>query len=115
MNKVQRVYDITAKLIEFLETSAETDRDEKIKLIEDVLEEREHFIQQLAGPYTDEENELGSQLVDLNEKLAILLNKVKQDIQKDIKELNRKKQSNQKYVNPYQNLSTDGMFYDKKN
>ena len=60
------------------------------------------------------EEELGKKLVKLNQQVERLLQKQKQEIQQDIKQLHLQKESNQKYTNPYESLSIDGVFYDKR-
>lgn len=115
MNKVQAIYDYTVELLDFLENKPEIDRDEKIQVINELLEKREKEIIVLSEPYSDQEMELGKHLVDLNKKLTMFLEREKLMIQKDIKDLHSKKESNQKYTNPYENISMGGVFYDKKN
>lgn len=112
MSALQQYFECTTELIAMLQSGI--DRDEKTDQVERVLEKRTELIKDIQGPYSDEEKELGKQLLKLEETLASLLAKEKLEIQKDIKDLKMKKASNTKYVNPYQNLSTDGMFYDKK-
>jgi flagellar protein FliT len=109
---VKQAYDCTLDIIKVLQ--AVTDRDKKIAQVDAALEIREQLLQQIAAPYTHEEKQIGQQLILLNQKLSQLLDKEKMLIQKDIKDITLKKESNTKYVNPYQNLSTDGMFYDKR-
>ncbi|WP_442600416.1 flagellar protein FliT [Neobacillus sp. D3-1R] len=109
---VKQAYDCTLELLQKLQSNI--DRDEKIVQVEAALETREQLLQQLSAPYTDEEKQLGQQLIQLNQRLSQLLSREKMLIQKDIKDLTIKKESNTKYVNPYQSLSTDGMFYDKR-
>jgi flagellar protein FliT len=113
VSAVREVYQLTIKLIEFLE-SANEDRNEKIQRVEALLAQREVFLNELNSPYTSDEMELGQKLIQMNTKLLNLLNAEKNAIQKDIKGLMAKKESNTKYVNPYQSLATDGMFYDKR-
>jgi flagellar protein FliT len=115
VNRVQAVFDHTAKLLDLLENNPELDRDKKTQLIHELLEKREKEISELSAPYTDQEMELGRRIVDLNKKVEILLSREKFLIQKDIKELHAKKVSNQKYSNPYEGFSTGGVFYDKRN
>lgn len=115
MNKVQTLYDHTAKLLDLLENKPEMDRDEKIQQIQGLLELREIEINKLNGAYTDQEQDLGAKLLHLNKKLSQLLEREKMFIQKDIKDLHTRKESNQKYVNPYGGISTGGVFYDKRN
>jgi flagellar protein FliT len=115
VNKVQKIYDYTVKLLDLLANKFETDRDKKIQMINELLEKREKEINGLSEPYSDQEMEFGRLLMDMNKKLTLLLNHEKLLIQKDIKDLHKKKESNQKYTNPYENISTGGIFYDKKN
>lgn len=112
MSLVERLYALTAELIERLEQGS--DRDEKIGWIDKALEEREQLLQKLKPPYSEDEKALGKKLLDLNVCMSQLLQKEKALIQKDIKGLSIKKESNNKYVNPYQSMATDGMFYDKR-
>jgi flagellar protein FliT len=112
MSSVERLYALTAGLIEKLELG--NDRDEKIGWIEGALEERDQLMKGLMPPYSEGEKALGKKLLDLNVRLSQLLQKEKALIQKDIKGLSIKKESNNKYVNPYQSMATDGMFYDKR-
>jgi flagellar protein FliT len=109
---VKRVYECTLQLTQLFE--AHQERDEKILQIEELLAQRETLLKDMSGPYSDEEKELGKQILILNEKLDEYLKKEKVEIQIDINNLNKKKESNNKYANPYENVSTDGMFYDKR-
>ena len=113
MSAVQEFYEATIELIQILQ-KPQSERDEKILKVEELLEKREVLMKEIIPPYTPEEAELGKQVVQVNARLEELLGAEKVSIQKDIKNLQAKKESNTKYVNPYQNLSTDGMFYDKK-
>ena len=115
MNRVQAIYDYTVQLLELLEDKPGMDRDEKIQQIQELLELREIEINKLNGAYTDQEQELGAKLLHLNKKLPQLLEREKMFIQKDIKDLHTRKESNQKYVNPYEGISTGGVFYDERN
>jgi flagellar protein FliT len=112
MSSVERLYALTAELIERLKQGS--DRDEKIGWIEAALEERDQLMKETQPPYSEGEKALGKKLLDLNVRLSQLLHKEKALIQKDIKGLSIKKESTNKYVNPYQSMATDGMFYDKR-
>jgi len=110
---VKEFHEATIELIQILQSS-QGERDEKVLKVEELLDRREVLMKEIIPPYTLEEAELGKQIVQLNSMLEQLLKAEKVSIQKDIKNLQAKKESNTKYVNPYQNLSTDGMFYDKR-
>jgi flagellar protein FliT len=113
VSAVIEFYRLTSQLIELLE-KPHMDRDQKIAQAESLIDQRETVMKGIFPPYTPEEAELGKELIQLDARLTRLLQAEKGLIQMDIKGLQTKKESNTKYVNPYQNLSTDGMFYDKK-
>ena len=112
MKAIQDFIKTTSQLISVLET--EPDRNQKIELIETLLEKREQSMAKIQPPFSESEQDLGKQVVELNQRVTLLLEQQKAEIQRDLKQLNVKKESTNKYVNPYQSLSTDGMFYDKK-
>lgn len=112
MRAVQQFHELTVQLIEFLESSA--GRDEKIQRTTELLEKRQRLMTEINPPFSNEEKEIGAAAITLNKKLNDLLSKEKILIQKDIKELSRKKESTNKYENPYNSLLIDGMFYDKR-
>ncbi|CAM3979325.1 flagellar protein FliT [Mesobacillus zeae] len=113
MSAVETFYAHTASMVDLLE-SGEIDRDEKISAVEMLLEKREGLMAAMVPPYTEKEQILGQQLISLDQKLTKLLSSELAGIQRDLKGLNEKKESNMKYVNPYQNMSIDGMFYDQR-
>lgn len=113
MSAVMEFYRVTVELIQQLETSF-GEREEHITNIELSLNQREALISEMIPPFTPKEVEVGRELVQLNSKLEKILETKKIMIQKDIKNIQTKKESNTKYVNPYHNVSTDGMFYDKR-
>lgn len=113
MEALQTFYDKTVKLIELLQQ--EMERDEQIEQIERLLNEREMAMNHIKPPFSSEQQELGKQLVQLDKQIVPLLKKFKLDIQKDMKQVAIKKESNNKYVNPYDFGAIDGIFYDKRN
>ena len=115
MAAVQSYCTATAQLIQLLEQKLEPDRDSRIGQIEKLLEEREQAAKQFSPPFSPEEEQLGRLALMQDAKLKALLQQEKNEIQKDLNQLNKKKLSSDKYVNPYQNTITDGMFYDKRN
>ncbi|CAM3951883.1 flagellar protein FliT [Mesobacillus thioparans] len=113
MSVVIQFHHLTTELIQLLEDRG-IDRDDKITRVEELLVKRETLIGDIHPPYSPEEMEIGKKLNQLNGRLSQLLKLEKAAVQKDIKDLQNKKESNTKYVNPYQSLATDGMFYDKR-
>lgn len=113
MSAVIQFYQLTTDLIQLLENT-DVERDDKIAMVEELLNQRETLIGAIRPPFTPDEMEIGKKLNQLNGRLSQLLKVEKAAVQKDIKDLQNKKESNAKYVNPYQSLATDGMFYDKR-
>jgi flagellar protein FliT len=112
---VSQLFNVTKELYELLEQPTRKEkRDETIEEIRRLLSQRDVLIQQLQPPYSEEEKKLGMQLVSLNEVINEKLQQLKQQIQQDLNMMKQKKMANRKYMNAYQSLAIDGMFYDKK-
>lgn len=112
MNGIQKFFDLTVNLINLYQDV--TDRDKRISETERLLELRENVMKNITSPTNNAERELLKKCKQLNDHLNGLMLKEKQNIQKDIKELKTKKESTNKYVNPYENFNPDGIFYDRK-
>ncbi|CAH0237460.1 hypothetical protein SRABI96_02839 [Peribacillus sp. Bi96] len=112
---IQTFHDLTAELLAVLEDQAMAERDDKIERIIQLIDQRDELLSQIKPPFTGEEQQLGRATMLLNQQVDRLLMLQKQEIQRDIQEINKKKQSSNKYTNPYENLTIDGMFYDKRN
>lgn len=113
MSVVKEYFEETEALLVLLKKERR-DRDSFLQEIETVVEKRQALIQSMKPPYTEEEERIGKHCMLLDKEVDALLQHEKQQIQLDINGLKKHKQSRQKYVNPYQSLQTDGMFYDKK-
>ncbi|MED4402781.1 flagellar protein FliT [Metabacillus fastidiosus] len=115
MSAVGQVYDLTEKLFHLVENEVKAeDRDELIEEISSLLDEREDLLKDVVPPFTEEEQLKGKQIVLWNERINSEFIKIKAEVQKSISNLKKTKTTTQKYVNPYQNTSLDGMFYDKR-
>jgi flagellar protein FliT len=112
---VSELFAVTKELHKCLHRPVSKEqRDETIEEIQRLLDKRDSLMGQLQPPYSEEEQELGMQMVSLNEAIAEKLQQLKQQIQQDLKAIKQKKMANQNYMNSYQSLEIDGMFYDKK-
>jgi flagellar protein FliT len=112
---VSGLFTVTKELHELLhQPISKEQRDETIEAIHRLLDERDSLIEKLQPPYSEEEQELGMKMVSLNEAIHVKLKHLKQQIQQDLMVIKQKKTANQNYMNPYQPLSIDGMFYDKR-
>ncbi|TRZ36933.1 flagellar protein FliT [Niallia circulans] len=110
MEAIKQCYAITGELIGYLKSDGEKESDKISRL----LDQRKAALTLLTKPSTENEKKLGVALLQQDKELLELLHAEKRSIQQDIRELKLKKNSNQKYVNPYQSLQTDGIYYDKR-
>ena len=113
MTAIQAFQNVTMELIETLQQE-EHDRDERIKKIQSLLNQREELLKLIQPPFSPQEKELGKQLIKLDQQVKQLMGKQKIDIMQDLKSARMKKQSNQKYTNPYESMGVDGIFFDKQ-
>lgn len=112
VNGLQLFYDLTVQLIKLYQ--GEGEREERIEETNRLLTSRDEAMKKVTPPTTDAEHELLNRCKQLNDHLNGLMKQEKVQIQKDIKELSLKKESTNKYLNPYNNINPDGMFYDRK-
>lgn len=113
MAAIQDFQNVTMELIETLQQEKQ-DRDAKIKKIQTLLNQREELLKLIQPPFSPQEKELGKQLIALDQQVKQLMANQKRDIMQDIKSARIKKQSNQKYTNPYESMGVDGIFFDKQ-
>ena len=113
MAPIQAFQNVTMELIETLQQEND-DRDEKINKVQSLLNQREELLKLIQPPFSPQEKELGKQLIQLGQQVKLLMGKQKIDIMQDLKSARMKKQSNQKYTNPYESMGVDGIFFDKQ-
>ncbi|MCC3356950.1 flagellar protein FliT [Bacillus sp. REN16] len=115
MNPLVELYRITKELHGLLSEPVQQEkRDALIEAINRFLDEREQLISDIKPPYTEEEQKLGTEVVQMNVFIDDKLESLKNDIQQDIANQKKRKTSTTKYINPYQSAPADGMFFDKK-
>jgi len=115
MEAVKKFHELTEQLLAVLESSPKEKRDETISQVNELLSQRDEALANISSPFSAEETVIGQNTIELNKRLAEIMEAEKTAIQRDLKQLSMKKESSDKYVNPYQDVMGDGMFYDKKN
>lgn len=113
MEALDTFHEVTKQLIGLLQQET-SNRDEQIAKLQGLLDRREELLPLIQPPFSSSEQQLGKQVVALNQQVDDLLAKQKIDIQQDIKKLSIQKETNHKYTNPYESLVVDGVFYDKR-
>ncbi|WP_421381434.1 hypothetical protein ACOJQI_20100 [Bacillus salacetis] len=115
MSAVEDCHRITEKLHSLVHREVdEEEREDLIKEVEWLLGQRETLLSQISPPFTEKEGRLGSEIVSWNKAINQKLKTIQLFIKRDINGVSNKKDKAQRYSNPYDNLQTDGYFYDKK-
>ncbi|WP_078431742.1 hypothetical protein [Metabacillus halosaccharovorans] len=116
MSSVIEIHRITEKLLNLVEKPVDPDhREDVIKQITSLLEERQQFIDRSEKPKNEKEKQLGEQISKWNKTIIEKLIELKSQVQQDMVNLKKTKVSTKQYSNPYQDVSvSDGMFYDKR-
>ncbi|WP_243388284.1 flagellar protein FliT [Bacillus kexueae] len=114
MDRINRVIQLTEQLLQLTAETNEKNRDEQIEKLQSLLAQREEALKDIVPPFSSEEMEKGRQLFPLDEQLKKQLEAMKFEIKNKILQVKKTKQSARKYVNPYQQQTIDGMFYDKR-
>ncbi|MDQ0177075.1 flagellar protein FliT [Bacillus chungangensis] len=115
MTAVKECYETTEQLLALTQAATKEKRDEQIEQIDRLLAKREQLLPSIQPPYTEEEKKLGREMVEKNKLIDSLLQQIYQSIQRDMNGLEKEKVSVKKYANPYENLQTASVFYDKRN
>lgn len=116
MSSVKELHKVTGQLRDLI-TSA-TSKNEREKVISDIsslIEQRGPLLQDLPSTFEGEDRVLMEQIILWDKEMKPRLEEIFSEIKEDIRNLQRSKQSNKKYTNPYNQVSvSDGMFLDKK-
>ncbi|MEY2357563.1 flagellar protein FliT [Lysinibacillus capsici] len=119
MQQIEQLLQTSANLFKHLGNIPKgEERDDYIIVINNMLDKRGTIMENLMkeGFRFDNQNRIHRTLLELDngikERLAVVMNTVKQDMAN----LQKTKKSEQQYYNPYSNVRVmDGMYYDKKN
>ncbi|WP_339060483.1 hypothetical protein [Tepidibacillus marianensis] len=117
MNLVEQIYQVTMQLYQHLQNEpGREEREEYIAKIQSFLNQREKLIDELKEKteYTEEEKEVGKTIVGYNQSIDLMLERFYRLIEKDVRQTNERKKIHQRYNDPSQGFSVDGMFFDKR-
>lgn len=111
------VYELTKSMIDLLEQYkvTEKDRDQTMKEMDALIQQRDQHIAYFKEPYTDEEMAIGKKIIQMNERLEQEMGRLFAEIKSDMKKVKQNKELNYSYIKPYGNIkTTDGMYVDDK-
>lgn len=115
MNPIDEATNLTKAMIKRLQQAHGDDRDIIIEEIEVFLEKRAAILGEIKEPFSDYEEKAGKKLVEMNQQLDEILKNIRSTIQKDLNEVKNKRQTAERYANPYAATQHfDGYFYDKR-
>lgn len=116
MNRIEVLYQVTKELESVVNQEITPEnRGQVIEKINQLVEQRGQYIQNVTPPYTAAEKETGKDLIHLNERIQVKLDQLFEGLKKEMKQIQKQKKSTQSYTNPYKNVETsDGMFMDQK-
>lgn len=116
MSRLDELEQFTKVFKQKLETqSQKKNKEDLIYLVNKHLDDRQKLLDQLAGPYSDEEKQQLERILKDDQAMQDLLAQVFEAIQNNMRQAKKQKTSNQQYLNPYQQVATnDGTYWDKK-
>ncbi len=117
MDCLEKVFEITIELKELLERHITSqNREEIINKLNQLIEARGKWMEQLQPPYTAAEKELGEKIYSLNIEIQNKMQQLFTDLKLEMRQVQKQKKTNQSYTNPYRNVHvSDGTFMDSKN
>src|SRR5699024_9008523 len=102
------------KKLEEVETH-QLDRSDAIEQINWLIEKRASLLKQIQQPYLEKERSRGKEIIRLNELIKDKMNRMYGIIKMDLKRVQKKREQNYSYINPYGKIKTiDGMYLDSK-
>ncbi|MDY0393230.1 flagellar protein FliT [Virgibacillus halophilus] len=116
MNRLQALYQQTENIEKLLTSRiSSANRQEIIDQLNVLIEKRSELTFSMKPPYTEEEMNIGKQVLSMNEAIEKKMEQLFADLKMEMKQIQQQKKSNQSYINPYKHVQTmDGMYMDKK-
>ncbi|MFA8437305.1 hypothetical protein [Pueribacillus sp. YX66] len=114
MSIVKQLHYVTEQLSNHLNSGIQDSRDSYIETISELLERRQSLIASFPGTFTEEEKQIGKQIVTLNERVDKKLKEQLIFLKKELDTFQRNKRRQKHYSNPYKDIAVDGMYFDKK-
>ncbi|MFQ3545358.1 flagellar protein FliT [Halobacillus rhizosphaerae] len=116
MEKWKKFAELSNQLESLLgQKVTEANRDDLLKKVNQILDEREYLVKELPQASTREERQLIDQVLQKEPQLEQRLDRLFKDLKAAMRTMKKKKSSNQRYTNPYQSVSSyDGKFMDHR-
>ncbi|MFA9558936.1 hypothetical protein ACERII_16620 [Evansella sp. AB-rgal1] len=116
MNEIVKLYEVSKKLFDLVEKPVVSEeRDTYIESLVALVEERGIVLNAIHREPSDQEKLLLQQIASMQQQMEPKLQSELLAIKRDINNLKKRKETGQKYENPYYYAPIDGAFIDKKN
>lgn len=110
---LQKLVALTEEMERVLDDVTQKNRQEKINKVIKLLNDRETALKELAG--TTFKRDLVIEQLQLDEaRIVKKMEQVLSDIKNDMQMVQKKRKTTKNYINPYQNIIQDGVFFDRK-
>ncbi|KAF1677453.1 flagellar protein FliT [Bacillus mexicanus] len=112
MNNIEQLYTETKGMLSHIQDTPESD--ELLKQIEDFVTKRSELIQEISLPLSEEEQEQMKLILTWDQFIVKEMERLKQSIAGELQKMKRKRTMHTTYLNPYNNITIDGRYYDKR-
>lgn len=112
MSIVDQLHDQTLKMAAEIAENPQSET-----LVEDFdafLIERDELMRDIQHELTDQEKEKIREIIQTDQQMAKQLTVIQNGIKADIQAIQKKKTKQLNYQNPYQSITSDGVYYDKR-
>lgn len=113
MSSLKELVSVTDELNRLLDQMTASNRLELLEKIDEVLNKRQALFDQLD--FSSIKNEpVIKQLLSDEQLIKSKMQQIFHNIKNDLRMINKKRASGESYINPYQSLQVDGVFFDQK-
>lgn len=113
MSSLKELVSVTDELNRLLDQMTANNRLESLETINEVLNKRQSLFNQLDFSSVKTDPAI-KQLLSDEQMIKNKMQQIFNDIKNDLRMINKKRVSGESYINPYQSLQVDGVFFDKR-
>ncbi|PAY14565.1 flagellar protein FliT [Bacillus sp. 7705b] len=112
MKNIDQLYTETESMLSHIQNTPESD--ELLKQIEGFVSKRSELIQGISLPLSEEERKQMKLVLTWDQLIVKEMERLKQSIAAELQQVKRKRAMHTTYLNPYNNITIDGRYYDKR-
>ncbi|MEC1685849.1 flagellar protein FliT [Bacillus mojavensis] len=112
MKQIDQLSIETKSMLSHIQNTPESD--ELLKQIEDFVAKRNELIEDISLPLSEEEKKQMKLVLTWDQIIVKEMERLKQSIAAELQQVKRKRAMHTTYLNPYNNITIDGRYYDKR-